>query len=58
MGKRKATWILLPLRIRWDILESVEALAKLTTKSKWHIIRRAVETYMLYEGADIYDEII
>ena len=35
----------------------MEALARKTTKSRDRIILRAVETYMLYEGADIYDAI-
>ncbi|MGO7788366.1 hypothetical protein ACC703_12905 [Rhizobium ruizarguesonis] len=57
MRKSASMWVLVPVRIRKDILRNVEKLSRLTTKSQGHIIRRAVETYMLYEGADIFEEI-
>ncbi|TAW66015.1 hypothetical protein ELI15_17295 [Rhizobium ruizarguesonis] len=57
MKKSNSMWVLMPVRIQKDVFRGVENLSRLTTKSKGHIIRRAVETYMLYEGADIVEEI-
>lgn len=57
MRKSNSMWVLMPVRIRKDIFRDVQSLSRLTAKSKAHIIRRAVETYMLYEGADMFEEI-
>lgn len=57
MRKSSSMWVLVPVRLRKDIFGGVENLSRLTTKSKGHIIRRAVETYLLHEGADISEEI-
>lgn len=57
MSKSKTTGVIVTVRIPREIVESVEALARLTIQSKDAIIRRAVETYMLYEGAGIFEEI-
>ncbi|MBX5167012.1 MULTISPECIES: ribbon-helix-helix protein, CopG family [unclassified Rhizobium] len=57
MRKITTSGTIVTVRIPEDVLAGVENLASVTTKSKGFIIRRAVETYMLYEGADIFEDV-
>jgi predicted transcriptional regulator len=41
------------LRVPTDVLESIEAIAEATERSRSFIIVRALKTYLLNEGADI-----
>jgi predicted transcriptional regulator len=57
MSKTRTSGVIVTVEIPREVVASMEALARKTTKSRDRIILRAVETYMLYEGADIYEAI-
>jgi predicted transcriptional regulator len=44
----------LTLRIPVDVLSDIEAIADATERSRSYIIVRALRTYLLNEGADIF----
>lgn len=45
------------LRVPSDILESIQAIADATSRSRDSIIVRALETYLLNEGSDVLSAI-
>ena len=45
------------LRIPVDVLSDIEAIADATERSRSYIIVRALKTYLLNEGADIFTAI-
>ncbi|MGO7863292.1 hypothetical protein ELH26_12330 [Rhizobium leguminosarum] len=57
MSETRTSGVIVTVEMPREVVASMEALARKTTKSGDRIILRAVETYMLYEGADIYDAI-
>ncbi|QIO43024.1 hypothetical protein HA464_02820 [Rhizobium leguminosarum bv. trifolii] len=57
MSETRTSGVIVTVEMPREVVASMEALARKTTKSRDRIILRAVETYMLYEGADIYDAI-
>ena len=45
------------LRVPSDVLESIQAIAEATDRSRSYIIVRALRTYLLNEGADVLSAI-
>lgn len=45
------------VRVPSDVLESIQAIAKATDRSRSYIIVRALKTYLLNEGADVLSAI-